>query len=147
MAELTREIMIDATPETIWPFLTEADKHVEWEGTAAEIDPRPGGVYRVLVAGEFQSGGEFVEVVPHEKLTFTFGWDQEGHPIPPGSTTVEITLHPEGEKTRVRLVHRGLPDDAIDDHTHGWDHYLARLAITAAGGDAGPDTRPDAGTD
>ena len=57
MAELVREIMIDATPETIWPYLTEADKHVEWEGTEAEVDPRPGGVYRVLVAGEHQSAG------------------------------------------------------------------------------------------
>ena len=51
MAELVREIVIDATPETIWPFLTEADKHVEWIGTVAEIDPRPGGIYRVLVGG------------------------------------------------------------------------------------------------
>ena len=143
MAELVREIMIDATPETIWPFLTDPDKHVEWEGTVAEIDPRPGGVYRVLVAGEFQSGGEFVEVVPMEKVVFTFGWDQEGHPIQPGSTTVEITLHPEGDKTRVRLVHRGLPDDAVEQHGHGWGHYLGRLAVRAAGGDPGPDRRPE----
>ncbi len=113
MAELVREIMIDATPETIWPFLTDPDKLVEWHGTEAEIDPRPGGVYRVLVGGQFQSSGEYVEVVPQEKVVFTFGWDQEGHPIPAGSTTIEITLHPEGDKTRVRLVHRGLPDDAI----------------------------------
>jgi uncharacterized protein YndB with AHSA1/START domain len=96
-------------------------------------------VYRVLVAGRFQSAGEYVEVVPLEKVVFTFGWDQEGHPIPPGSTTVEITLHREGDKTRIRLAHRGLPEDAIDDHTHGWDHYLGRLAIAAAGGDPGPD--------
>jgi uncharacterized protein YndB with AHSA1/START domain len=144
MAELVREIMIDATPETIWPFLTEPGKHVEWEGTVAEIDPRPGGVYRVLVQGEHQSAGEYVEVVPLEKVVFTFGWEQEGHPIPPGSTTVEISLHPEGEKTRVRLVHRGLPDDAVADHTHGWDHYLGRLALAATGRDAGPDTsEPD----
>ena len=86
MAELVREIMIDATPDTIWPFLTEADKHVEWEGTEAEIDPRPGGVYRVLVAGELPGAGEFVEVVPKERLVFTFGWEQEGNPITPGST-------------------------------------------------------------
>jgi uncharacterized protein YndB with AHSA1/START domain len=147
MAELVREILIDATPETIWPFLTDPGKHVEWDGTVAEIDPRPGGIYRVLVAGQFQSAGEYVEVVPQEKVVFTFGWDQEGHPIPPGSTTVEITLHAEGDKTRVRLVHRGLPDDAIDDHTHGWDHYLSRLATAAIGGDPGPDTPPEPAPD
>jgi len=139
MAELVREIMMDATPETIWPFLTEPDKHIEWQGTVADIDPRPGGIYRVLVGGQFQSAGEFVEVVPNERIVFTFGWEQEGHPIPAGSTTIEITLHPEGDKTRVRLVHRGLPDDAISDHTHGWDHYLGRLTTAATGGDPGPD--------
>jgi uncharacterized protein YndB with AHSA1/START domain len=139
MAELVREVMIDASPETIWPFLTDPDKHVEWQGTVADIDARPGGRYRVLIGGQSQSSGEYVEVVPNEKVVFTFGWDQEGHGIPPGSTTVEISLHPEGDKTRVRLVHRGLPDDAITDHGDGWAHYLGRLAIAATGGDAGPD--------
>jgi uncharacterized protein YndB with AHSA1/START domain len=139
MAELVREIVIDATPETVWPFLTDAERHIEWDGTEAELDPRPGGVYRVLVGGKHQAAGEFVEVVPLEKLVISFGWDQPGHPIPPGSTTVEITLHPEGEKTRLRLVHRGLPDDAVADHEGGWTHYLERLGIVAAGGTVGPD--------
>ena len=139
MAELVREIVIDATPETIWPFLTEPDKHVQWLGTVAEVDARAGGIYRVNVAGKYQSAGEFVEVVTHEKLVFTFGWEEPNHPIPPGSTTVEITLHPEGDKTRVRLVHRGLPADAVDDHGDGWGRYLDRLAIVGAGGDPGPD--------
>ena len=103
--------------------------------------PAPGGIYRVLVGGQHQAAGEFVEVVPKEKVVFTFGWDEKDHPIPPGSTTVEITLHPEGDKTRVRLVHRGLPADAVDDHGRGWAHYLERLAIAATGGDAGPDVR------
>ena len=145
MAELVREIMIDATPETIWPFLTEADKHVQWEGTEAELDPRPGGIYRVLVAGQYQGAGEFVEVVPTERLVFTFGWDQEGNPIPPGSTTVEITLRAEGSKTRLRLVHSGLPDEAVEPHVQGWTHYLDRLAQRAAGGDPGPDSGPGGG--
>jgi uncharacterized protein YndB with AHSA1/START domain len=139
MAELVREIMIDATPETIWPFLTDPAKHVEWCGTEAELDPQPGGTYRVLVQGLHPGVGEFVEVVTNEKVVFTFGWDEPGHPIPAGSTTIEISLHPEGEKTLVRLAHRGLPEDAVSDHTHGWDHYLARLAIVGTGGTAGPD--------
>jgi uncharacterized protein YndB with AHSA1/START domain len=140
MAELVREIVIDATPETIWPFLVEPERHVEWLGNDVEIDPRPGGVYRVLVGGRHQSAGEYLEVVPQEKVVFTFGWEEKDHPIPPGSTTIEISLHPEGEKTRVRLVHRGLPADAVDDHGEGWAHYLDRLAVTATGGDAGPDS-------
>jgi len=144
MAELVREIMIDATPETIWPFLVDPEKHVEWLGTAADIDPRPGGAYRVLVQGQHQSVGEYVEVVPLEKLVFTFGWEEEGNPIRPGSTTIEITLQPEGDKTLVRLAHRGLPEDAVADHTHGWEHYLSRLAVAGTGGDAGPDVSPSA---
>lgn len=146
MAELVREIMVDATPETIWPFLTESDRHVEWLGTVAEIDPRPGGIYRVLTAGQHQSAGEYLEVVPMEKVVFTFGWEQDGNPILPGSTTVEITLQPEGDKTRVRLAHRGLPDEAVADHGGGWAHYLDRLAVRAAGGDPGPDVMPGGAT-
>jgi uncharacterized protein YndB with AHSA1/START domain len=139
MAQLEREILIDATPETIFTLLTDPQQHLRWLGTEVDLDPRPGGVYRVLVAGQYASGGEFVEVVPNEKVVFTFGWDAEDNPIRPGSTTVEYTLHPEGDKTLVRLRHMGLPDDAIGDHTNGWDHYLERLSIAAAGGDAGPD--------
>jgi uncharacterized protein YndB with AHSA1/START domain len=142
MAELVREVLIDAPPETVFEFLTVPSRHVEWEGTEADLDPRPGGVFSVLIGGMHRALGEFVEVVPNEKVVFTFGWDVPGNPITPGSTTVEYTLYAEGDKTRVRLVHRGLPDDAVADHTRGWDYYLARLAITGGGGDAGPDGGP-----
>jgi len=143
MAELVREVMVDATPETIWPFLTEADKHVQWAGAEADIDPTPGGIYRVtLGGGQHPAVGEYVEVVPLERVVFTFGWEEEGKPIPPGSTTIEITLHREGDKTRVRLVHKGLPEDAVADHAGGWSHYLDRLALRAAGGDPGPEVLP-----
>jgi uncharacterized protein YndB with AHSA1/START domain len=142
MAELTREIVIGATPETIWPFLVDPTKHVEWCGSTAELHPSPGGAYRVLVGGQHQAAGRYLEVVPHQKVVFSFGWDEPDHPIPVGSTTVEISLHPEGDKTRVRLVHRGLPADALDDHGGGWAHYLDRLAVASAGGDPGPDNIP-----
>jgi uncharacterized protein YndB with AHSA1/START domain len=143
MAELVREIMIDATPDTVFPFLVERDKLLLWEGTDAEVDARPGGILKVLLGGGLhQSSGEFVEIVPNEKVSYTFGWEQEGNPITPGSSLVEITLTAEGSKTRVRLVHSGLPDDAVSDHTHGWDHYLERLAVAATGGDPGVDPTP-----
>jgi uncharacterized protein YndB with AHSA1/START domain len=144
MADLEREIVIEATPDTIWPFLTDPARHVEWMGTTADLDPRPGGTYRVLVQGQHPAVGEFVEVVAPARVVFTFGWEQQGNPITPGSTTVEITLQPEGDKTRLRLVHRGLPDEGVEMHGHGWSHYVGRLAVAAAGGDAGPDRGPAA---
>jgi uncharacterized protein YndB with AHSA1/START domain len=139
MAELMCEVLIDATPSTVFELLTDPDLKQCWFGTEVELDPRPGGVYRALVAGSHPALGEFVEVSANESVVFTFGWDEPGHPIPAGSTTVAITLSPEGAKTRVQLVHRGLPEDAVADHTYGWNHYLGRLAIIAEGGDPGPD--------
>jgi uncharacterized protein YndB with AHSA1/START domain len=144
MTELTCEVVVDASPSTIFPFLTDPAEHVRWMGTEAVLDPRAGGDYRVLVQGRHPGVGEFVEVVPDQKVVFTFGWDEPDHPIPARSTEVEITLIPEGGKTRVRLVHRGLPDDAIADHTQGWTHYLERLAAVSAGTDVGPDAPTDA---
>jgi uncharacterized protein YndB with AHSA1/START domain len=144
MAELTREVVIDARPATIFPFLVDPEQHLRWMGTEAELDARPGGAYRVLVQGRHPSAGEFVEVVPDERVVFTFGWDEPDHPIPAGSTTIEISLIPDGSKTRVRLVHSGLPDDAVSDHTGGWDRYLERLSAAVGGENLGPDVASDA---
>ena len=145
MAELVHEIVVDASPGTIYELLTVADEHVRWMGTEAKLDPRPGGTYRVLVAGAYPAAGEFVEVVPHQKVVFTFGWDAPANPVPPGSSTIEISLHPEGSKTRVRLVHRDLPEEVVGEHTHGWAHYLGRLSAAASGTEAGPDAGPGGG--
>ena len=145
MAELMREVVVDASPATIFPFLTDPALHLQWMGTEAELDPQAGGGYRVLVRGRHPGVGEFMEVVPDTKVVFTFGWDELDHPIPAGSTEVEITLIPDGDKTMVRLVHRGLPDDAVSDHTSGWGHYLDRLAVAASGGYAGPDEEMGSG--
>jgi uncharacterized protein YndB with AHSA1/START domain len=131
---------MDASPATIFTFLTDPAQHVRWMGTEADLDPRVGGVYRVLAQGSHPGLGEFVEVVPDRKVVFTFGWDESNHPIPAGSTQVEIILIPDGGKTRVRLIHRGLPDDAVGDHTQGWNHYLDRLATVSAGGSVDADS-------
>jgi uncharacterized protein YndB with AHSA1/START domain len=144
MHELVREVLIDATPEVVFPFLTETEKYLQWEGTEGELDARPGGIFRVLIAGEYQCAGEFVEVVPNEKVSYTFGWEMEGNPIVPGSTLVTITLEAEGTKTRLRLVHSGLPDEqAVIDHGEGWDHYAERLSIVVTGGAVPPDVPED----
>ena len=139
MAELVREVHIKARPEEIFEYLVDPAKYALWGGNDVVLDPRPGGTYRAVLGGTHHSAGEFVEVVPNERVVFSFGWDEPDHPIPAGSTQVEIRLVPDDLGTTVRLTHSGLPEDAVSDHMGGWDHYLERLEIVATGGDAGPD--------
>ena len=134
-----KRIVIDAPPETVFPFLVDPDQMVRWMGTEVALSPEPGGVFSVLCGGVNPAAGTFVEVVTNEKVVFTFGWDLPGHPIPAGSSEVEITLTPDAGKTVLELIHRGLPDDATADHLRGWTYYLDRLQVVVAGGNPGPD--------
>jgi uncharacterized protein YndB with AHSA1/START domain len=135
-----REVRIRARPDTIFPFFTEPELMVRWMGTEVEVDPQPGGIYRVDINARHVARGEFLEVSPPDRVVFTWGWESDDSPVRPGSSTVEVTLVGDGDHTIVRLVHRDLPtDDSAGAHSAGWEHYLGRLEIAAAGGDAGPD--------
>ena len=131
----------------MFPYLTDATLHGRWMGSEAELDPRPGGVYRVRIPGRPVAEGRYVVVDPPRRVVFTWGWVGSDE-VPPGSTVVEVTLTRDGDATVVRLAHRGLPSAlARAQHTDGWQHYLARLAVAGSGADPGPDplAQPDAG--
>lgn len=136
---ISKEIYIDAPVELVYSFLTEPAKMRQWIGTEVDIDARPGGIFRVVPNHVDVIRGEYLEAVPPSKVTFTWGFEGEGHAVPAGSTVVEITLEPQGAGTRLRLTHRDLMGEQRDKHDAGWDHYLARIAIAAAGGTPGPD--------
>ncbi|MFQ6019740.1 MAG: SRPBCC domain-containing protein [Dehalococcoidia bacterium] len=133
------EVRIAARPETIFSFFTDPAKMMRWKGISATLDPQPGGIYRVDMNGRDVAHGEYLEVVPHSRVVFTWGWEGGGSPLPPGSSTVEVTLVPDGDSTIVRLQHRGLSAEQRDAHAEGWNHYLPRLVTAAEGRDPGPD--------
>jgi uncharacterized protein YndB with AHSA1/START domain len=135
-----RTIAIDASPETVWEFLVDPQKVMRWMGIDAELDPQPGGIYRVsVISANDTARGEFVEVDRPHRIVFTWGWDGN-EALPPGSSTVEAELTPEGKGTSLRFVHRDLSPEQAASHATGWDHYLERLEIAAAGGDPGKDS-------
>jgi uncharacterized protein YndB with AHSA1/START domain len=134
-----REIRIEATPEVVFPYFTDADKMTRWMGQVAKLDAVSGGIYRVEINSQSTAVGEYVEIDPPRRVVLTWGWEGNDG-VPPGSSTVVIVLTPDGDGTVVRLVHRDLPDtNAAEQHGHGWDHYVERLAIAAGGGDPGLD--------
>ena len=134
-----RTIAIDATPETVWEFFVDPAKVMRWMGIDAELDPQPGGIYQVNVISGNTARGEFVEVDKPHRLVFTWGWDGNDS-LPPGASTIEAVLTPEGKGTCLRFVHRDLSPEQAASHRVGWDHYLDRLEIAAAGGEPGEDT-------
>jgi uncharacterized protein YndB with AHSA1/START domain len=136
-------VHIDATPATVFQYFVDPERLCRWQGISAEIDPHPGGGYRVHIAGDNVAVGQYLDVVPDERIVFSWGWDGNDG-LPPGSTTVEITLAADGDGTRLDLRHYDLPtDDAAMRHRVGWEHYLGRLVVAAGGGEPGRDTYLD----
>jgi uncharacterized protein YndB with AHSA1/START domain len=137
---IERELVIAASPETVWELLVDPDKSRSWMGQQSWSEPKVGGAYRVEVIPGHIASGEYLEVDAPRRLVHTWGWDGE-NAVSPGSTTIEYDLTPDGDGgTRLRFVHSGLPsEESKASHSHGWDHYFERLATVGAGGDAGPD--------
>ena len=152
-------LRIAAPPETVFGFFTDPARFVQWMGAHATLDPRPGGVCRVVfrpTQGRVESvladphavpsaerevvmSGRFLVVDRPHRLAFSWGWEQEPLAVPPESTLVEVSLEPDGDETVVTLTHRRIPPAALEFHRNGWEHYLERLWSAAAGTDPGHD--------
>jgi uncharacterized protein YndB with AHSA1/START domain len=128
-----RTLRIKARRETVWKYWTDPERMCDWWGSVAELDPRPGGVCRVEMGGGRMMLGEYLELVPHERLVFTFGWaPTPGSPdIGPGESRVEVTLIEDAGDTILTLRHTGIPDSAAERHGEGWSHFLPILATVA----------------
>jgi uncharacterized protein YndB with AHSA1/START domain len=136
---LERQIHIEAKPETVFQFFTDPSKLVRWMGITAQINPQQGGIYRVEVTKTDIVRGEYLEVKPPKRVVFSWGWEGENSPLPPGASTVEVILAADGEGTLLTLRHLGLPVPLQKTHAEGWDHYLPRLAQVSEGKGPGVD--------
>ena len=132
-------VHVAAQPETVFGYFTDPGRYVQWMGSGATLEPVPGGSYRIFMREGIEAVGEFVEIDPPHRLVFTWGWTHD-RAVPPGTTRVVVTLHPEDGGTRVVLRHHGLPDDGQrEHHREGWVFYLGRLGARIKGADPGPD--------
>jgi uncharacterized protein YndB with AHSA1/START domain len=128
-----RQITVSAPPDVVFSYFTDPKKHLLWQGTAVDIDPRPGGRMRIEFGPGYVALGEYVEVDPPARLVYTWGWEQEGSSaLPAGSSTVEVTLTADGDATIVRLRHSGLPIETHAFHGDGWNEGLKRLGSVLA---------------
>jgi uncharacterized protein YndB with AHSA1/START domain len=137
--DLTLELerTVPASREAVWKALTEPDELARWWGPAGfttpgiELDLRPGGAYRFAMRppeGEpFHLSGEFTEVEPRSRLTYTFVWEP---PNPDDRETLAtISLGEAGDSTKVTLVQGSFAThERLALHRDGWTESLEKLA-------------------
>lgn len=67
-------VLVPAEPSDVFGFLTEPDRYVRWMGSEADLEPVPGGVYRVRMADGFSAAGRFLVVEPPHLVVFSWGF-------------------------------------------------------------------------
>jgi len=133
-------IQIAAEPDFVFDYFTKAEALARWMGDLAIVDPRPGGQF-TIVFGDRSVEGRYLEVERPKRLVIS--WGRAGSTeFPPESSVLEITLTPKDGGTLVAIIHTGLPDSELHRHALGWEHYLPRLAVAAAGAELDPHTTP-----
>ena len=124
-------VFIEAEPAEVFDYFTRAEALVKWMGEDALLEPYPGGRFTVFF-GARAVEGHYVEVIRPRRLVIS--WGRAGcHDMPPDTSTLEVTLTPEHDGTRVDILHTGLPEGERERHAVGWRHYLARLKFALAG--------------
>lgn len=128
--------VIRATPERIYRAFLNADALVKWlppHGFTAKVhqqDPKVGGSYKMsftnFSTGNSHSfGGQYLELVPHERLRYTAVFDD---PNLPGEMQTTVTLKQVSCGTEVSVVQEGIPVIIPTEGCYlGWQESLTLL--------------------
>lgn len=121
---LTRIVMIQARPATVFGYFQDSARWAAWWGAGSTIDSRPGGQVRICLPGGVEVAGEVVEIAPPDRLVFTYGF-VSGTPIGVGESVVTIRLEPTSGGTRLSLTHAFAHGPVRDEHEQGWRFHLS----------------------
>lgn len=129
--------VLATTPDKLYRAFVEADAMAKWlppDGFAATVhsmDAKVGGAFRMsfrnFTTGNGHSfGGEYLELVPGERLRYTDRFDDPGLP---GQMEVTVSLRKVVVGTEISIVQDGIPDAIPVEACYlGWQQSLENLA-------------------
>jgi uncharacterized protein YndB with AHSA1/START domain len=130
--------VLQATPERVYRAFLDPDAMVKWlpphgfTGKVHHMDARVGGTYKMSFTnfsggGSHSFGGEYLELVPNERIRHTDRFDD---PNLPGEMIVTITLRKVSVGTELEVVQEGIPEAIPPEACYlGWQESLTLLAL------------------
>lgn len=139
--------LYNATPEQVFAAWRNPEALGKWFGPHShnckveKFDFTEGGEYQIRMiptseetdcAGDTSQdsvcAGQFVEIIPNQRIAMTFDWIENGAPL--GDSLLTIVLEPVSAKTRLTLTHERLPDEQLRKaHEGGWQGSLECLEV------------------
>jgi uncharacterized protein YndB with AHSA1/START domain len=129
---LDRTIIIRARRDTVFRFFTDSARFERWWGEGSSIDGVVGGAVSVRYPDGTRASGVVRELVPGQRIAFTYGYEKAGASIAPGGSLVTITLEDAPDGTRLHLRHDVADAATRDDHVQGWRYLLSLFARVAS---------------
>ena len=129
--------VLRAPPERVYRAFLDADAMAKWlppngfTGKVHELDARVGGRHRMsftnFTTGEAHAfGGEYLELVPNERIRYTDVFDD---PNLPGGMQTTISLRAVACGTELNVVQEGIPEQIPPEMCYlGWQESLVLLA-------------------
>ena len=130
--------VVRATPERVYRAFLDADAMAKWlpphgfTGKVHSMDARVGGRYKMSFTnfntGQSHSfGGEYIELVPNERIRYTDVFDD---PNLPGTMHTTVTMTKVVVGTEIAIVQEGVPDAIPAAACYlGWQESLALLTL------------------
>ena len=128
--------VLRAKPERVYRAFLDADAQVKWlppngfTGKVHHMDAKVGGTFKMsftnFTSGKSHSfGGEYLELVPNERIRYTDKFDD---PNLPGVMKVTVVLKQVSCGTEVSIVQEGVPEVIPAEACYlGWQESLTLL--------------------
>lgn len=123
--------VITAPIDLVWSLISTPEGLNEWMSVEATVDLRVGGAIRWQHDNGWVVAGTIIEVSTMRRLSYTYGWERGGFPVPLESSVVTIELTARGVVTELAVQHDGLTADMAEQHTGGWRMFIGLLADRA----------------
>jgi len=128
--------VLRATPERVYRAFLDANAMAKWlpphgfTGKVHQMDAKVGGSWRMsffnfTTGSEISFGGNYLELVPNERIRYTSTFDDKNLP---GEMTTTITLRAVSAGVEIHAVQEGIPAVIPVDQCYvGWQQSLVLL--------------------